>query len=406
MTEQPIDSASAGDRGSAVHLPVLDAVRGLAAAAVCVFHFCGPLSSGESLSPLVATVSAKGHLGVVAFFVLSGFVIPLSMKRWEFKFSHVSHFVKRRLLRLYPPYVLASGFSVLLWLVSSLLPGFRGQAPNLDGIDVLTNVTMTCDIVGRPWILVVAWTLAIELQFYLAISLTLSGLLSKSNLLRHVTILGWILTPLVWQSPAFLGHFSCLFGAGIVAFLRYAGKISSVSAAAFLVLSILVTAVSHGLEPAIVSGMTIAAFAIRATPPGFLVWLGTVSYSLYLTHVMVGGRVINIGRRLHPGPLGGTVLVIAALLLSLLAAWVYYQLVERLWIRRSRLVRFRESQEPRPRRPLQQCPLLILHSLLIRHALRSQQVEPDSGVQRLGNSALRTVPYRSVASIVLTPHTI
>jgi peptidoglycan/LPS O-acetylase OafA/YrhL len=60
-----------------------------------------------------------------------------------------------------------------------------------------------------------------------------------------------------------------------------------------------------------------------------LVFLGFISYSLYLLHVPIGGRVINLaGRRPHtlPVELGA---VTAAMAVSLMAAWLLYPMVER-----------------------------------------------------------------------------
>jgi peptidoglycan/LPS O-acetylase OafA/YrhL len=60
-----------------------------------------------------------------------------------------------------------------------------------------------------------------------------------------------------------------------------------------------------------------------------LVFLGFISYSLYLLHVPIGGRVINLAGRLPhtlPVELGA---VTAAMAVSLIAAWLLYRLVER-----------------------------------------------------------------------------
>ena len=61
-------------------LAVLDSLRGLAALAVCLFHFAGR----DDFLPgtYLQAASRQGYLGVVAFFVISGFVIPWSLHRW------------------------------------------------------------------------------------------------------------------------------------------------------------------------------------------------------------------------------------------------------------------------------------------------------------------------------------
>jgi peptidoglycan/LPS O-acetylase OafA/YrhL len=57
-------------------------------------------------------------------------------------------------------------------------------------------------------------------------------------------------------------------------------------------------------------------------------WLGAISYSLYLVHVPIGGRVVNIGKRFVHDDLGYLGVALIALLCSLVAAFVFSRLVE------------------------------------------------------------------------------
>ena len=60
-----------------------------------------------------------------------------------------------------------------------------------------------------------------------------------------------------------------------------------------------------------------------------LVWVGTVSYSLYLLHVPIGGRVLNVLERFSHFELVKILAVPAALATSLLAAWLFFLLIEK-----------------------------------------------------------------------------
>lgn len=59
-----------------------------------------------------------------------------------------------------------------------------------------------------------------------------------------------------------------------------------------------------------------------------LAWLGSISYSLYLLHVPIGGRIVNIGKRFAHDDLGYLGVALIAMLCSFLAAYVCYWLVE------------------------------------------------------------------------------
>jgi peptidoglycan/LPS O-acetylase OafA/YrhL len=66
-----------------------------------------------------------------------------------------------------------------------------------------------------------------------------------------------------------------------------------------------------------------------------LVWVGTVSYSLYLTHPLVAERGLQLYHRFvkSPGPLGDALAVVALLAGILAVGAAFYRLVERLFVR-------------------------------------------------------------------------
>jgi peptidoglycan/LPS O-acetylase OafA/YrhL len=74
-----------------------------------------------------------------------------------------------------------------------------------------------------------------------------------------------------------------------------------------------------------------------------LALLGELSYSLYLVHVPVGGRVINLGERLGGGWLLNVVWLAAATGFSLLAAYALFRFVERPCRRYAGSLRFEKT---------------------------------------------------------------
>ena len=74
-----------------------DVVRGLAALWVFTYHF-RPSREGIWL------IASVGDLGVPAFFVISGFCILSAAQRTVSKQQTAQAFLKRRLVRIYPPF--------------------------------------------------------------------------------------------------------------------------------------------------------------------------------------------------------------------------------------------------------------------------------------------------------------
>jgi peptidoglycan/LPS O-acetylase OafA/YrhL len=126
--------------------------------------------------------------------------------------------------------------------------------------------------------------------------------------------------------PRYLG----LFALGAAGFQCRAGLIGrrefAVLALAFTLLNMHVLGGANAA-----AGVLTAIAAAFTNPPSvpLLVFLGSISYSPYLLHVPIGGRVINlVGRLPHtlPVELGA---VTAAMAVSLMAAWLLYPMVER-----------------------------------------------------------------------------
>src|SRR4051812_27315220 len=85
----------------------IDALRGIAAIAVMLFH----LDANQLLQTLLtsipvlfATVIRQGFLGVQIFFVLSGFVVAHTAATDDVNLRYVGRFMLRRSIRLDPTY--------------------------------------------------------------------------------------------------------------------------------------------------------------------------------------------------------------------------------------------------------------------------------------------------------------
>lgn len=146
-------------------LEFLDSLRGLAALMVACAHFI-------ERTPLHNSFLFKyvnfGQVGVVCFFVLSGMVIPYSLKEGK---NAISGFFISRFFRLYPAY----WFSVFLAAITFL---FVTHKP-LDARTLLSNLTMFQSLLRSPDMFGVYWTLIIELFFYFS-----CAFLFKINLLK------------------------------------------------------------------------------------------------------------------------------------------------------------------------------------------------------------------------------
>jgi peptidoglycan/LPS O-acetylase OafA/YrhL len=271
----------------------LQALRGIAAIMVVIHHSIGYWYVnvlGQSTGWFV-----NGSYGVDIFFIISGFIMPLSIRRLSSSAETASVFLKRRLERVVPLY--------WIWTTSKVAFHFLGRSREPFGPPwhvvasyfFLPAISSTGE---KNPLLTVGWTLQMEMMFYLLIAFSLwmgwrlrvfmpitLGLLASLyfvspldrtalDLSRHPLYLeflcGLVLAYLFNQRrlkiPAPVAGI-VLVSSFILLMTSYAGYLRGV-------LAFLIVASGLALEP-----------FIRSYIPRLLLFLGDASYSIYLSHV-------------------------------------------------------------------------------------------------------------------------
>jgi peptidoglycan/LPS O-acetylase OafA/YrhL len=274
-------------------LQELDALRGLAALGVLFCHFA---STCHSLSILPCDFR-YGAYGPHLFFMISGFVILMTLARTE----HAADFVVSRFSRLYPTYwaCMAATLAVL-WV-------FPDGETMPTSKQVCVNLSMLQSWVHVPDLQVSYWTLGVELRFYV-----IMFLIYLTGRIRSIEpfVLVWLGLIVAYRLAAALGapslslakialiaNFGHLFAAGVIFYqLKMVGHHWTRHAMVALCLALQVAAGSwesvamvasfFGLFYLFVYGR-LGWIAMRP-----MVYLGTISYSLYLIHGCIGNACI------------------------------------------------------------------------------------------------------------------
>jgi len=158
----------------------IDALRGIAALGVVFYH---AVEQGKNALPnnlfdypirALQFVSSFGYIGVFLFFVISGFCIHLQWARTraagvepDIRFGP---FWKRRLRRLYPPYIIALALFLLVAYSYGQL-----NFTHFFFYDIVMHLLMLHNLDPQTCYTIngVFWTLAVEEQLYLAYFLLL-----------------------------------------------------------------------------------------------------------------------------------------------------------------------------------------------------------------------------------------
>ncbi len=309
----------------------LDVFRAIAALAVCFHHF-----NRESLTggTWFSEIAKYGNYGVDIFFVISGYVIPLALLRRNFQLSQIGNFLQGRFLRLYPAYALAAILTLGLWYASTWVPGFRGEGPpEISIAEILANATLSCDLFKQPWFGIVFWTLAIEAQYYVFVAFSFPLLFSNPgrNLLPRWFLLGaWLLLPLLFRQGPTLFGWSALFAMGFLAILwQRAGVNNWFFCIGLGIVGIVLWEVRGPVSAVLGLSTALGILFLPNLAWRPLVWVGTISYSLYLLHVPIGGRVMNFLERFAEFAFVQFLSVPLALAASLFVAWIFFLLVEK-----------------------------------------------------------------------------
>ncbi len=168
------------------YLPEIDGLRCLAVFLVVLFHSHGFFTSGnepstvpellaagpsEGLKHIPHAMIGRGWFGVQIFFLISGLVLALP---YAAHYLHgeerplVKKYFKRRLIRIEIPYIIALTFFYILSF-TLYQNGFMQRLPNY-AVGLIYAHGLVYDGQHNP-LLFVAWTLEIEVQFYLLVPL-------------------------------------------------------------------------------------------------------------------------------------------------------------------------------------------------------------------------------------------
>src|ERR1700753_2190264 len=152
------------------YVSIVTKLRGFAALSVFLFHLVC-VTHNYVASGWVFQVFSYGKYGVQFFFVISGFVITYSMVKGNYHIKDFLTFLKKRVIRIEPPYLVVLLLTVLFLIVRNKT-GMGVAKADLPSIpQVLLHIGYLIPFSNYGWLSIVFWTLAIEFQFYLLFSL-------------------------------------------------------------------------------------------------------------------------------------------------------------------------------------------------------------------------------------------
>lgn len=349
----------------------LDGLRGIAILLVLVFHFSpqtGPLR-------YLSHAFRLGWTGVDLFFVLSGYLITGILVDTVGHRSYYRNFIVRRCLRIFPAYYLS--------LVICCILTYYPSAPNWGDfwraggwwyVTYLGNVKVFLDA-GWPGLALLTplWSLQVEEQFYLTFPFLVWALerktLAKVLAISIVAALALRLVISLAMPKNMFGVYTlmpCRMDAlamgGLIAIGQrerpewlkspWIGRMTVLAAAAFLAIVLAyqnsdpwpfaMRTFGYTALDLMFAGILVMllnyrlALLLRVCRWKWLVWVGTISYGLYLLHVpgeLIGRRLAALVVKIPPA---GSAEFFVSIAVTLALAWVSWTVFE------SRILRLKE----------------------------------------------------------------
>jgi peptidoglycan/LPS O-acetylase OafA/YrhL len=319
----------------------LDVARALAALAVMIQHSIEG-SGMQSLQhgAFATTWLNLGETGVVMFFLVSGFIIPASIRGTP----TFGKFWIRRILRIYPLYWVM--FFVTL-AISVLLVG--EPMPNMP-VTIISHIFIVQGWIGLRNYVGGSWTLLIEIVWYASFSIAAFSKYGAGEKIVQTFLVCFACV--ILGASIFYGNFPfgrfCMYALcfmGYTYFLRYEEQITkrrfNTLLSAFLTLIFASIYVGFYLNPSdaptapafwcvlISWGISLVIFPLlfvrrdsKFANSAILAYLGEISYSVYLLH----SPIITV---LKQAGLSGPLFVLVTAMLTILLGTFTFKYIER-----------------------------------------------------------------------------
>jgi peptidoglycan/LPS O-acetylase OafA/YrhL len=317
----------------------LSFLRGLAVLLVCFCHFGGPFSEGNILSSMFSAFHDYGKYGVQIFFVISGFVIPLSLDKANYQIKYYGKFLLKRTLRLHPPYLIALALTLIILAATNLVK--HSPFP-----ETPASIIQSLFYLHHPDSNPVFWTLKVEAEYYifiglyfvvlqkyprqtLAISIPLFMVISQTNIINYIDLFKYLL----------------YFMIGIAGYLIYMKEGKGWFEMGCIAAIIVFSYIFDGAAPTIAAAFTILVILFyKGKVHKSFDFLGEISYSVYLIHFPIGVKMINLLAR-YVKPEFSIILFVATLAVCLGLGVIFWKYIERPFSERSNRISYGQRKK-------------------------------------------------------------
>lgn len=349
------------NRPSGDHIPSLQSLRGIASLTVLMRHYVRCFPGGETFWLAYQNIFFNSQAAVVVFFVLSGFVLSPSFFNKPTSVSELAGFYVRRFFRIVPLLAVVTAFSFFYvksafstWKVPFANSWFEGLLAHdvplsasilarcfvgMNSALVPQNWTIACELLvalilpflvkactGRLWLAALTFVIATVLSFLAA-----DGGGKSLPVLYAVDFVIGILTFRILQS--YTKRYSDLFFyAAVIGLVCTWKMVEVVTGQVDLPFNDPLRSLVEAIFAAfIIYGLATKNHMARLLSARWLVWLGDISFGIYLVHflvIVVVARLMTHFLVSYSLPAQMLLMLVPVLAISLGASYFSYRFIE------------------------------------------------------------------------------
>jgi len=317
-------------------------LRGLAALGVVLCHF----GSNLSAYPTLSKIFSFGQNGVHVFFLISGFIIVYSLTKADYKPAQFFRFLLKRSIRIDPSYYVTILLTLIFFRVLTLVPSFGGAAIPFIPQQFLAHLFYLVPFTKYEFYNHVFWTLCIEFQFYLLVGLLY--FIIDAKVYRYCFLIALGFSSFIPFSNAYylVFNYGAIFALGIS--LVPVFNNFTWSNWPLPTLFLIVIWLKFGFPIAALLAVSVVVLLFVKVHFGLLYHFGNISYSLYLIHSLVFIFTVGILKRLNFDLQKNQLMALTIeVLLAVVAAFMFYLLIELPSLRMSKKIFYKSSSSNR-----------------------------------------------------------
>ncbi|MFA6276970.1 MAG: acyltransferase [Pedobacter sp.] len=311
-------------------------LRSLAALGVLLCHYGSDLKN----YPELAFLLSFGKLGVHIFFLISGYIITLSLLNYNYYPKHFFKFLLKRSVRIEPVYIITILLTLFSFYLFNHFSSFKGgDLPFIPG-QFFAHVFYIVPFTKWSFYNNIFWTLGVEFQFYLLMGCVY--FIKNSMFFRIIFLILFSLTVFIPFANAtnLLSNYGAIFALGISSlhFQQSRNKWYL----SIMILDAIIIYLHDGYLILFLLTISILIIYLFKYKIAILNFLGKISYSLYVIHPLIFIYINGITKKTIPNLINYELLFLCVQITTALGlAYVFYLLIEKPTIAISKKIVYR-----------------------------------------------------------------